>query len=89
MQGRVDSMIAVNTSAVTGAASEIRVGDAADADKFATMSVPISADNEVQNEFVGLTTDDNLIPADTRVIIATDGAATAGDANLFVTIGWF
>lgn len=89
MSGRVDSIVAVNTAAVTGAASLIRVGDDSDNDKFATLSVPVSADNAVTNNFTGLTTDDNLIPADSRVIISTDGGATAGDANLFVTISWF
>jgi hypothetical protein len=33
--------------------------------------------------------DANLMPADTAVVIATDGNSTAGAADITVTIAWF
>ena len=89
LQGRLESIVAVNTAGVTVAASAIEIGDGTTTDLYGSLSVPVSAVNLVANTTVVSTIDGALIPADSRVVISTDGGATAGDANLFVTIAWF
>lgn len=89
LQGRLSDISAVITVDTTVAVTSIEVGTVADADKFGTLSVPIGVAGVLANAFVDLTTDDNLIPADTVVEISSDGGATAGDADLSVTIDWF
>ncbi len=89
MQGRLESIVAVNTTEVTVAASAVEIGDGSTTDLFGSLSIPASAVNAVANTAVISTVDAALIPADSRVVISTDGGATAGDANLFVTIAWF
>lgn len=89
LQGRLEAVVAVNTTAVTAAASAVEIGDGTTTDLYGSLSVPISSANVVANTAVVSTLDETLIPADSRVVISTDGGATAGDANLFVTIAWF
>lgn len=89
LQGRLESIVAVNTTGVTGAASAVEIGDGTTTDLFGSLEVPISSADAVANTTVVSTLDETLIPADSRVVISTDGAATAGDANIFVTIAWF
>ena len=87
--GRVVSVSCVVTTGVTEAANGITVGSVADADAYATLSVPISAADAVATSAVILTSDDNLIPANGPVLVATDGAATAGAGSVAVVTAWF
>ena len=87
--GRVASISTVVTTGVTVAASLVEVGTVADEDAYATASIPISSADAVANTVVDNVTDGNEIPADSVVRIGTDGGATAGAANIFVTIAWF
>lgn len=88
-QGRVVDVTCVVTTGVTVAANDITVGTITDADAFATLTVPISSADAVANGATILTDDDNLIPADSAVIVATDGACTAGAGSVTVVIAWF
>lgn len=88
-QGRLMGITTALTTATTGAASEIRVGNGSDADKFGTLSVPVAAIGSVANDATINAVDDNLMPADTAVVIASDGGSTAGAADIAVHIAWF
>ena len=91
--GRVVSMVAVNTTAVTAAAAGVNLRSIGGPDVHARLSVPISGIAAVANDF---TVDDvsdspadvGRIPADTALELDRDGAATAGDADIIVGILW-
>lgn len=87
--GRLMGVGSVVTTAVTTAASEVRIGVAATAAKYGTLSVPVSSVAAVANGAVINAVDDNLIAADSAVVISTDGEAAAGAADLLVYIDWF
>lgn len=82
---------AVVTTSTTAAATELRVGTTGDADKFGTLSVPVATAGPAAayNDATISSVDDNLLPADTAVLIATDGGCTAGAADITVTVAWF
>jgi len=87
MQGRVESMEALVTADVTVAAAIVSIGSAADADAYASLTVAVGVADTFANAPVdGVTA---LLPADTLFEISSDGGATAGDANIVVTIAWF
>ena len=89
LKGRVSNISGVVTTSTTVAASEIQVGTTADEDAYATCAVPVLTAPAVFNTLVDLTSDANLIPANSVVEIASDGGATAGDGDIVVTIDWF
>lgn len=80
---------AVVTTDTTVAATELRVGDSGDADQYGTLSVPVATAGNGYNAATISAVDDNIMPADTAVIISTDGGSTAGAADITVTIAWF
>ena len=89
LQGKILALATVVTTGVTVAASTVVVGtDAANA-LYASLAIPISAADAVANDVTISTDDDNLIAANSRVVIGSGGGATAGAVNLDVTIGWF
>ena len=88
-KGRLVGIAAVVTTDVTVAAASVDVGISDDTDKYGTLSVPISSAGSGVNNATINDTDANMMPADTVVEIGTDGAATAGAADLAVTIAWF
>jgi len=87
--GRVVSIASVVTTGVTAAATDIVVGDGTTTNKYATLPIPISSVNAVANSAVVANTDANPITANSRVVIGSGGAATAGAVNVDVTIAWF
>lgn len=90
-KGRLVSITFTVTTVFTGAGATIlQVGVAATRALYGTLTIPtISADNSVHNGFVDLTTDANLIPADTAITVGSDGGTTTGDGSMTVTIAWF
>jgi hypothetical protein len=82
---------AVVTTNTTVAATELRVGDVGDADQYGILSVPVATAGPAAayNEATLYPSNTNLMPADTAVVIATDGGCTAGAADVMVTIDWF
>ena len=90
-RGRVVALGASITTTTTTAATELRVGTTADPDDFATLSVPVGvAGLSYQAAAATLfNDDDNLIPADAELIIATDGGADAGAADIHLMVEWF
>ena len=87
--GRLESISAVVTTNTTAAASEVRVGTAADADVYGILSVPIATAGSAHNGATIYDIDVNQMPADTAVVIASDGGSTAGAADVTVTIAWY
>ena len=88
-QGRLVSIGAVVTTNVTVAAAGLSVGIVGTLGKFGTLSVPISSAGAGVNGAVIADTDLNPVPADTEILISSDAAATAGAADITVTIAWF
>jgi hypothetical protein len=87
MQGRLVDIGTVVTTGVTVANSNVIVGTAGDTDAFGTLPVIVSAANAVAN---GMTRGvDPVIPADTLVAVGSAGGATAGAADILVTIAWY
>lgn len=89
LQGRVVAIAAVVTTGNTTAAGTIDVGSAGDDNAFAVLTIPIASADAVYNNPSLLTTDSNLIPANTRAIISSDGGGTAGVVDAVVVIDWF
>jgi len=87
--GVVRGISAVVTTGVTDAACALTVGNAADADKFGTLSVAVGAAATGTNAATLTAADSNLIVADSIVLLKTDGACTAGAADIAVVIDWF
>ena len=87
--GRLEGISAAITTDTTVAATELRVGDAGDADQYGTLSVPVATAGNVYNAATISATDDNVMPADTAVVIASDGGSTAGAADIAVYIAWY
>jgi hypothetical protein len=77
------------TTATTVEPTIVSVGTAGDTDKYAALSVPVASIGTTHNNASILTGDDNLIPADSAVVVATDGGSTAGAGHVAVTIAWF
>ncbi|WP_299312317.1 hypothetical protein [uncultured Halomonas sp.] len=88
-RGRLVGITGVVTTGVTVAASTVTVGTAGDGDAYGTLTVPIASAGAVANDPTVTAVDDNLMPADTAVVIATGGEATAGAADLAVHIAWY
>lgn len=89
-KGRLAAMGAVVTTATTATVSIISVGITGTLGKFGSLTIPVGAAVvTTANAMVDLTTDANLIPADTPVLISSNGGSTAGAADLTVTIDWF
>ena len=87
--GRLMGVAAVITTNVTTDPSGVRIGTGAAHSKYGTLSVPVATAGNAANDAVINPVDDNLIPADSVVLVATDGAAAAGAADLLVYIDWF
>ena len=88
--GRLAAMGAVVTTATTTTVSIISVGITGTLGKFGSLTIPVGAAVvTTANAIVDLTTDANLIPADTPILITSDGGSAAGDADVTVTIDWF
>lgn len=90
-RGRLVSIEFTVTIVLTGAGTTtLQVGIAATRAKYGTLAIPtVAADNSVHNASVDLTSDANLMPADTAVTVGSDGVTTTGDGIMYVTIDWF
>jgi len=91
-EGKTGRLVGISTVITTGtsvAASELRVGDASDPDKYGTAAIAVLSADAVSTAFTDLTSDDNLITADTIVEMSSDGGATAGDGTVVIYINWF
>lgn len=87
--GRVDSIAYTVTTGVTVAAAEINVGAVAGDANNAVCAVPVASANATNGSTVANTTGKNTLAADTTILVSSDGACTAGAANVFVTVAWF
>lgn len=85
--GRLVGISTIVTTGVTVAAASVELGVAADTDKYGSASVPVSSANAGVNTVTAGT--EHVIPADTVLDVYTDGGATAGAADINVTIAWY
>lgn len=87
LTGRIESVVALVTTATTADATIISVGTSGDPDAYTTLSVPILSADGIANVTVGGVTD--AIPADSIVEISSDGGSTAGAADIVVVTAWY
>ena len=88
-KGALVDVSAVSTTAVTVAATNVTVGSVGTTNKYGTLALPVAAIGSAYNGATVAAVDSNVMPANTTVVIATSGAATAGAADVAVTINWF
>jgi len=90
-KGRLAGIGGVVTTSTTDAATVIAVGSASDADKYGTLSIPVATAgaSAAYNNATISDIDDNIMPADTAVLLSTGGESTAGAATITVYIDWF
>ena len=89
LEGRLVAITTVVTTGVTTAATDIDVGDGTTGDLYGALVVPVSSAGAIANDPTISTGDAVPIPADSLVVISTDGAAAAGAVNVSVVIDWF
>lgn len=90
-QGRLHSVSAVVTTVVTVADATVSIGDGTVDDAYGSLLLPFtgSSSGDVVNTPTLEPADDNLIPADSAVVVKSDGGGTTGAAALTVVIAWF
>lgn len=88
-KGVLVGISAVSTVAVTVAPTNVLVGASGATNKYGTLDLPVAAIGSGYNNPTIAAVDSNVMPADTQVFIGTSGAATAGTADITVTINWF
>lgn len=86
-KGRLIGLSYVVTTGVTVAASSLIVGSAGDTDAYGTAAVPVAAANAVGNTMTrGV---EEVMPADTVVLVGSAGGATAGAVDAIVQVAWY
>ena len=87
--GKVLNCSVVTTTATTVAASELRIGTAADPDAVMALAVPVTAINLGVVATEAACRAAAVIAADTIYQISGDGGATVGAGDITVTVGWY
>jgi hypothetical protein len=87
--GRVLSIAAVVTTDVTVAPALLTVDTNAGLTNPPSLSLPVGAANSIAGSTQADTEGADELPADTVIELQSDGGATAGAADVTVTIGWF
>jgi hypothetical protein len=87
--GRVLSLTHIVTTDVTVAPSVITVDTGVGVTTPVTMTIPVSAANSGGSASDAAIKAGSELPADTVVEVSSDGGATAGAADISLTIGWF
>jgi hypothetical protein len=87
--GHVRALTYIVTTSVTVAAALVTIDTSGTAGAYGSVSIPVSSANAG-----GSATKANLaaaadIPADTVISIKTNGASTAGAADITLAVGWF
>ncbi len=89
LTGRIVAASAIITTGTTDAASAIKVGPAGGtAGDSLTMSVPILAANAGHQATISELRAGGQLSADTVYEVSGDGAATAGAADIDITVAW-
>lgn len=87
--GRVLGITGVVTTGTTVAATLVTVDTVAGLTTPASVSVPVLSANAVFGSTQANTEGADELPADTEIILVTDGGCTAGAADVTVTVGWY
>lgn len=87
--GRVLAITGVITTTTTTNPTVLTVDTVAGLTNPATVTVPVAAANSVFGSTQANTEGADQLPADTEIILVTDGGAAAGAADVTVTVGWF
>ena len=88
-KGYVQNISYEVTTGVTTAAATLNVGNTADAASNAACTVAVGAAATTGSSTDAQVRDSNVLAADTKVIVSSDGGSDAGAAIIFVTVGWF
>ena len=88
-KGVLIDLSCVVTVTTTTNPTVITLGDATDADAYGTLTVAaVTAASTAIYSAVITDTDDNMMPADTTIILVSDAGAAAGDGDIVMTIAW-
>lgn len=87
--GRTLALTFVITTGVTVAAALVTVDNAGTAGAYGSVTVPIAAANSGGSATVANLKAAGELPADTVLSIKTNGAATAGAADITLSVGWY
>lgn len=87
--GRTLALTYIITTGVTVAASLVTVDNAGTAGAYGSVSVPVGAANLGGSATVAVLKAASELPADTVLSIKTTGAATAGAADITLSVGWY
>lgn len=88
-EGRVLAITGIITTGTTVAASLLTIDTVAGLSNPPSVSVPVLSANAPFGSTQAATEGVDKLPADTEIILATDGGSTAGAADVTVTVGWF
>lgn len=86
-KGRLLDVASIVINEVTIAPSAINIGNADNDARYGVHTQPIGAAGVTTN---GITRGaSEYVPADTDVVVSSDGGATAGDSDIVVHMVWF
>jgi len=95
LTGRITGCAVLCTVQLTGAGpSVLSIGDGTDANAYGTISVPdtaagaLAAITYTDGPTVDSTNGLSRIPADSLIVVTSDGGHTAGDGDIYLTVEW-
>ena len=88
-EGRLVSVGVVVTVTTATNPTIIEVGISGTVSKYGYCTVAAVTAPAAENTDTISDTDDNQIPADSLVIVGSDGGAASGDGDVIVVIAWF
>jgi len=87
-RGRIQFMQVGVTTAVTGTTPKVLLGLNSDTDKYLAFSIPTASAAGVVLVTDASQVEPASIPANTVLELGTDGAATEGVADIYLSIAW-
>lgn len=87
--GRTLALTYIVTTGVTVAAALVTIDNAGTAGAYGSVSIPVIAANNGGSATVANLKAASELPADTVLSIKTNGAATAGAADVTLSVGWY
>ena len=87
--GRVIGAGSVITTGVAGTQAAISFGSADNNADYGVHTVPVASAGETTNGVTYLSTGKEFIPADSDLVISSDGSPSAGAADVIVHVAWF
>lgn len=88
-EGRVLAITGVITTGTTTNPTVVTVDTVAGLTNPPSVSVPVLSADAPFGSTQALTEGADALPADTEIILVTDGGAATGAADVTVTVGWY